>query len=66
MPWPVAYQASLFKGFPDCKLLTDTYVSLPEGTTGDGNGYPLQYPCLENLIERDEWLPGEQGWEGRA
>ena len=25
------------------------------GSPGEGNGYPLQYSCLENFIERGTW-----------
>ena len=24
---------------------------------GEGNGYPLQYPCLKNSMERGPWGP---------
>ena len=24
-------------------------------TPGEGNGNPLQYPCLENQIDRGDW-----------
>ena len=24
---------------------------------GEGNGNPLQYPCLENLIDGEAWCP---------
>ena len=24
-------------------------------STGEGNGNPLQYPCLENLMDRGAW-----------
>ena len=24
-------------------------------STGEGNGYPLQYSCLENLMDRGAW-----------
>ena len=31
--------------------------SIPElgRSSGDGNGNPFQYPCLENLIDRGTW-----------
>ena len=31
--------------------------SIPEakGSLGEGNGYPLQYFCLENSIDRGTW-----------
>ena len=25
------------------------------GSPGEGNGNPLQYPCLENFLERGAW-----------
>ena len=51
---------------PYCKVLAGTYIFLPEGTTGEGNGYPLQYPCLENLRKRRKRrkrsLVGDSSW----
>ena len=31
--------------------------SVPESgrSLGEGNGYPLQYSCLENAMDRDAW-----------
>ena len=31
--------------------------SIPElrRSPGEGNGYPLQYPCLENPMDREAW-----------
>ena len=26
-----------------------------EGSPGEGNGYPLQYSCLENSMDRGGW-----------
>jgi len=28
---------------------------------GEGNGNPLQYPCLENLIDRGAWWAAVHG-----
>ena len=28
---------------------------------GEGNGNPLQYPCLENLMDRGAWLTAAHG-----
>ena len=28
---------------------------------GDGNGYPLQYSCLENPVDRGAWRSTVQG-----
>ena len=27
-----------------------------EDSPGEGNGYPLQYSCLENSMDRGAWL----------
>ena len=27
----------------------------PGSIPGEGNGYPLQYPCLENSTDRGAW-----------
>ena len=35
---------------------------------GEGNGNPLQYPCLENLMDREAWWAAVHGvaksWTG--
>ena len=28
---------------------------------GEGNGIPLQYPCLENLVEKGAWWAAAHG-----
>ena len=30
---------------------------------GEGNGYPLQYSCLENPMDREAWLAIVHGWQ---
>ena len=30
-------------------------ISLPKETNGEGNGNPLQYSCLENLMDGRAW-----------
>ena len=30
----------------------------PGRSPGEGNGYPLQYSCLENSMDRGAWLAG--------
>ena len=49
-----------FPGGSDSKELPamwETWVlSLgQEDSPGEGNGYPLQYPCLENPMDREAW-----------
>ena len=29
---------------------------------GEGNGYPLQYSCLENSMDRGAWQATAHGW----
>ena len=38
-------------------------VSTPgsERSPGEGNGYPLQYSCLENPMDRGAWLATVHG-----
>ena len=31
------------------------------GSPGEGNSYPLQYACLENLMDRGAWLSTVHG-----
>ena len=31
--------------------------------TGEGNGKPLQYSCLENSMDRDAWQAIVHGWQ---
>ena len=33
---------------------------------GEGNGNPLQYPFLENLMDRGAWSPAVHGVEKRV
>ena len=37
--------------------------SIPESgrSPGEGNGYPLQYPCLENPMDRGAWWASPWG-----
>ena len=29
---------------------------------GEGNGYPVQYSCLENFMDRGDWWVGYSLW----
>ena len=46
--------AQLVKNLP---AMQETWGSIPGSgrSPGEGNGYPLQYSCLENLIGRGAW-----------
>ena len=30
-------------------------ISVPGRSPGEGNGYPLEYSCLENSMDREAW-----------
>ena len=51
MGFPVA---QMVKNLP---AVQDTWISIPESgrPTGEGNGYPLQYFCLKNSMDRGAW-----------
>jgi len=46
--------AQLVKNLP---AMQETWGSIPGSgrSPGEGNGYPFQYSCLENLIDRGAW-----------
>ena len=51
------------RGYPDgsdnkesaCNAGDVTSIPVSGGSPGEGNGYPLQYPCLENAMDRGAW-----------
>ena len=53
----------LFTGFSDGTVvknlpaMQETWVWIPGlgRSPGEGNGYPLQYSCLENSMDREIW-----------
>ena len=50
-------------GFPDgsdskesaCSTGDPGLISRSGRSSGEGNGYPLQYSCLENSMDRGAW-----------
>ena len=67
-PWTVACQAPLSMGFsrqeyrsglqspsPGDLADSETEPTFPVYLTGEGNGTPLQYSCLENPMDRGAW-----------
>ena len=59
MVYMSASQSLAFSGGSDSKESTynagDLALILGSGRSpGEGNGYPLQYSCLENSIDREE------------
>ena len=59
--------------FPGGSLVKNTlanagYVSSTSGSgrsPGEGNGNPLQYSCLGNLMDRGAWLAAVRGGRKR-
>ena len=39
-----------------CNVEDQGAIPVLERFPGEGNGYPLQYPCLENFTDRGAWL----------
>ena len=37
------------------------HLGFPGGSAGEGNGTPLQYSCLENLMDRRAWWAAVHG-----
>ena len=50
-------------GFPGDSMVMNSPVNAEDAVSipgwgrapGEGNGNPLQYPCLENLMDRGAW-----------
>ena len=40
-----------------------SFMGFPGGTSGEGNGTPLQHCCLENLMGRGAWWAAVHGVE---
>ena len=36
-------------------LCNSIYMNILEESNGEGNGTPLQYPCLENPMDGGDW-----------
>ena len=59
----VLSQSSLYLGFPGgsedkesiCNAGDLGLIPVTGRSTGEGNGYPLQYSCLENSMDRGAW-----------
>ena len=57
------------EGFPRGSLAKNLLAnagdagSIPESgiSPGEGNGNPLQYPCLENSMDREAWCTAVHG-----
>ena len=53
----------IFRGFPCSSVSKESACSAGDPgsipglgrSPGEGNGNPLQYPCLENLMDRGAW-----------
>ena len=40
---------------PACKVGDLGLIPGSGGSPGEGNGYPIQYSCLENPMDRGDW-----------
>ena len=38
-----------------CNVGDPGFIPGPGRSTGEGNGNPMQYPCLENSMDREAW-----------
>ena len=56
--------AQVVKNTPaDVGDIRDTILILESGRSpGEGNGYPLQYSCLENSMDRGAWQATVHGF----
>ena len=60
---------ALHKGFPCSSVGKESACSAGDlgpilglrRSPGEGNGNPLQYPCLENLMDRGAWWAAVHG-----
>ena len=48
------------KNLPEV-LETRVHIPVSGRSSGEGNGYPLQYSCLENSMDRGAWLATDYG-----
>ena len=47
------YQVFVLKKYT-CSLINEGMMTI-NAIFGEGNGNPLQYPCLENPIDGEDW-----------
>ena len=53
--WVLAFPSGV-DGQKICLLMEETESTPGVGRSpGQGNGYPLQYSCLENPMDREPW-----------
>ena len=65
----VTWQQHQQQGFPGgsdiresaCNVGNPGSISGWRRSSGEGNGYPLQYSCLENSMDRAAWLATVHG-----
>ena len=61
----------LYMGFPGgsdgkesaCNVGDPGLIPWLGRSPGEGNGYPLQYSCLENSMDRGAWQLQFMGWQ---
>ena len=54
-PWRSVYKESA------CSAVDLDSIPGSGRSPGEGNGNPLQYPCLENLMDRGAWWAAVHG-----
>ena len=53
--------AQLVKNLPAMQEMQIRSLGQDPGSSGDGNGNPLQYSCLENPMDRGAWRDSVPG-----
>ena len=59
----VSLVAQMVKNPPELHVCNSDMGSIPGSgrLPGEGNGYPLQYSCLEHSMDRRAWWPTVHG-----
>ena len=73
-PWFSYLKMGLVMGFPCSSVGKESACSAGDlglvpwlgRSSGEGNGNPLQYPCLENIMDRGAWWVGCSPWGHRV
>ena len=53
--WMLSYQGSPDSKESACNAGDPGLIPESGGSSGEGNGYPRQYSCLENYMDRGVW-----------
>ena len=58
--------SALFQGYFPSKFIKSNNVIYIYIYTGEGNGNPVQYSCLENSMDRGAWRERHSIWSQRV